>query len=271
MRKQHLPIGFLAMLMLGAGLIAEEFSEYAITKENAKVINQLIQAAQRKDRRTMAGLIHYPLLRHYPIPPVRNASEMVQRFDHVFDQRLIAKIAESNVSRNWSAVGWRGIMLNQGDIWADYDGYVYVINNQSDYESSLQVHLIEAEKQTLHPSLRHYSAPVLIARDNRRTIRIDETKTGYRYAVWPAGKNQSQKPELIIEGGSLEVEGTMRYETYEFKSGSYSYVFEADAAQLTVFKDENEILHSNVRFVQPFQFVPGDFRERFGNYRPRDL
>ena len=267
MRKMRIWIGILAIALASIGLAGEELAEYTITKKNAKVLDQLIQAARKDDARTMAGLIRYPLHRSYPVPPVRNANEMVQRFHHVFDRALISKIASSSVYENWHPVGWRGIMLNQGDVWADYDGYVFVINYVSELESRLQKHLILLEKQKLHPSLRDYEEPVLIARDNGRVIRIDLNKSGYRYAAWPAGSKQSQKPELIIEGGSIDVQGTMRYHTYEFKSGSYSYAFEVDDAQLLVFQEDAEILKSKMRMVQPFKYVSGKFKEKFGNYQ----
>lgn len=271
MRKQLLSILILTIVSGSISLTGEGFPDYAITNENAKVLSQFIQAARKNDRRTMAGLIHYPLRRHYPIPPINNAGEMLQRFDHVFDRELINEIASSSISKNWSAVGWRGIMLNQGVIWAHYDGYLYVINNQSEFESKLQAHLIEEEKHQLHPSLKDLLQPVLIACDNRRIIRIDGTKSGYRYTAWPADKKQNQKPELIIEGGSLDVQGTMRFHTYEFKSGSYLYVFEKETAQLLVFNGEKEVLSSKMHIVQPFRFIPGDFKNRFGNYRPIDF
>ena len=116
-----------------------------------------------------------------------------------------------------------------------------------------------------------YEEPVLIARDNGRVIRIDLNKSGYRYAAWPAGSKQSQKPELIIEGGRLDVQGTMRFETFEFKSGSYLYAFEVDDAQLLVFQDDTEIVNSKMRILQPFKFVSGRFKGIFGNYQLRDL
>ena len=149
MRKTRIQIGILAILLVSIGLVGEELAEYSITERNAHVLNQLIQGARKADARTMAGLIRYPLHRSYPVPPVRNANEMVQRFHHVFDRALISKIASSSVYENWHPVGWRGIMLNQGDVWADYDGYVFVINYVSELESRLQKHLILLEKQPL--------------------------------------------------------------------------------------------------------------------------
>ena len=150
---------FLAIFLGAAGLPSEEFDEYSITKENSKVLDRFIQGAAQNDKRLLASSIEYPLRRKYPIPPVSNAREMVQRFNHVFTRELLTEIAQSSVARNWSDVGWRGIMLNQGHIWANYDGYVFAINPQSKFEVELQEHLVQLEKRYLHSSLGQKFCP----------------------------------------------------------------------------------------------------------------
>ena len=81
-------------------------------------------------------------------------------------------------------------------------------------------------------------------------LRIDEKAEGiYRYAAWKI-ENQISEPDIIIEGGILEFEGSGGNHTFRFKSNAYTYevsIIEIGAedepdAELEVLKDDKIIL-----------------------------
>ena len=95
------------------------------------------------------NFISFPLDRQYPIPSIKNKNEFNKRFSEVFDKILIDKIANSKIEQ-WSEVGWRGIMLDDGVVWmANSDGIITAVNYQSDFEKKLRSDLIAKEKENL--------------------------------------------------------------------------------------------------------------------------
>ncbi len=94
-------------------------------------ISQLIECFKNNDKEKIADLIVYPLSRVYPIPAINSEKELISRFDEIFDDTLIRMINSSNPALDWSEVGWRGIMLLNGEIWVDTDGKIIGINYQT--------------------------------------------------------------------------------------------------------------------------------------------
>lgn len=84
--------------------VTEELSE-----ENQKLVTPFVDAFKNKDKKKIAALVSYPLKRVYPIPAIQNEAEFLKRFDEIFDEEIIQKIANSNVKTDWSEIGWRGI------------------------------------------------------------------------------------------------------------------------------------------------------------------
>lgn len=103
-------------------------------------IKNIITLFQQKNIQKISNFVNFPLRREYPIPEIKNREQFKQRFNEVFDKKLIDKIAHSKTEQ-WSEVGWRGIMLANGDVWIDSDeGKIIAVNHQSDFE--------KAEKRT---------------------------------------------------------------------------------------------------------------------------
>jgi len=73
----------------------------------------------------------------YPIPDIKDETELINRFDEVFNDELTAVIASSNIDTDWDSVGWRGIMLNSGVMWVDTDGKIIAVNTQNAKEQAL--------------------------------------------------------------------------------------------------------------------------------------
>lgn len=195
-------------------------------------VEQIIQAFKTQDTVKISHMIEYPLKRDIPLPAIQNAKEMQARFTQVFDKNLHTKISNSTPN-DWSHVGWRGIMFDRGDVWitnVDDDenqnvvAKIFSVNYSSTVEQQLIKTNILAQKKHLHASLRQFESPALLFKTADYLVRIDLLKTDqYRYAAWKGHTDQSKKPDLILNNGSLEVLGTIRDQQYQFKSGPYTY------------------------------------------------
>lgn len=214
-------------------------------------INNVIALFQQKDIDKIASIIKFPLNREYPIPGIKDEKEFKQRFNDVFDETLINKIAHSKTEQ-WSEVGWRGIMLDNGIVWIESDeGKIIAVNYQSDFEKKLNADLISKEKDSLHILLKKFERPTYKIKTSNYLIRIDEiTNNTYRYASWNITEPESSKPDLILNNGTLEFSGSGGNHDITFLNGDYTYkiyrniIAEKGAPDITlvVEKDGQEIL-----------------------------
>lgn len=188
--------------------------------------------------------IAYPLNRKYPVPPIANKEEFLRRYDEVFDEALLKMIIESDPAIDWNEMGWRGIMLNNGDVWIDEDGKLTAINYQSEIETQKKKEVIKADRENLHESLKKFDKPVCSIETENYKIRIDDLGDNkFRYASWEIGHSMSDKPDLIITNGFLQVDGSMGNHFYAFSSGNHIYQCwiwafdDKEPATLLIYKD----------------------------------
>ncbi len=187
-------------------------------------INNVIELFKSNNVDKVSDIISFPLERQYPIPSIKNKNEFTKRFSEVFDKILIDKIANSNIEQ-WSEVGWRGIMLDNGVLWmANSDGIITAVNYQSDFEKKLRIDLIDREKENLHNSLKTFESPTYKIKTKNYLIRIDElTNDKYRYASWKISDKETSKPDIILNDGELEFEGSGGNHVITFFKGKYTY------------------------------------------------
>ncbi|MFA7259249.1 MAG: hypothetical protein WC013_06985 [Aeromonas bestiarum] len=229
--------------------------EAPLAAEYRPLVQKVIDAAKARDHKALARQMKYPFKQEYPIPVIKNSSEMVVRFDEVFDDAILNSIASSRVGLDWQTMGWRGIMLGSGEVWLDFDGKVIAINHQTAQAAKRKAELVAKQKSDLYPGLREYQRPELMWQTEKFTIRIDELGDGrYRYASWTKGKALSDKPDLVLKNGTVRVEGTGGNHTYQFKSGPYRYECVvtvlgeqgAPTGELVVYQNEVAIAHQPV-------------------------
>jgi hypothetical protein len=245
-------IVFIAVLFLGNyAVFSQELKE-----EYQKKIVYFIDCVKNDKKKEVSNMVSYPLKREYPIPKIKNKQEFIKRYDEIFDIKLKNKITQSKTSKDWSEVGWRGIMLYNGDLWIDTDGRLIAINYQSKTESNLRTKIIEAEKKTLHSSIAQYKNPNYILETDKFRIRIDEiNQDNYRYSSWGLKNLMSEKPDLIINNGKWIPDGSGGNHYFKFKTGDYTYecyiiiIGEKGSppAQLRIYKGEKEILSQDVK------------------------
>ena len=197
-----------------------------VTLKDSEVasIQVLIDLFKQKDEEQIANHISYPLKREYPIPSIKNKEEFIQRFSEVFDNVLIEKVANSKIEQ-WSEVGWRGIMFDNGSIWmGNSDGIITAVTYQSAVEKEMLTDLVKNQKEHLHSSLSIFKKPVYKIRTKKYLIRIDElANEKYRYASWKVTDKESSKPELIINGGKIVFSGSGGNHVITFANGNYVY------------------------------------------------
>jgi len=188
-----------------------------------KDVQSVIKLFKNKNITAISNNITYPLHREEPIPSIANATQMKQRFNQVFDTQLIQEIANSKPSQ-WESMGWRGVMLNGGTIWLD--GHkIKAINYSSDAEQKYKAQLISQQKNQLHSSVKNFKTPELQFKTAKFQVRIDAMPNGkYRYASWGTKQSQAAKPDLILNQGRVEMDGSGGDHHYIFNSGTYQYV-----------------------------------------------
>ena len=192
--------------------------------EEMDSIKKLIELFKKVDIEGISNKISYPLDRDYPIPSIRNKEEFIKRFHEVFDQKLIDNIAQSDISQ-WTEVGWRGIMLDNGVVWMSFQpGFISAINYQSKREKNIQAELIRKDKEQLHATLRNFKSPVYKIQTEKFLIRIDElSENSYRYVSWRAGVDEAILPDLVLKNGLCELQGSGGNHEFTFVNGIYTY------------------------------------------------
>ena len=226
--------------------------------EYQKFVKSFIANIKSNNKEGVATFISFPLGREYPIPAVKNKTDFIKRYDQIFDASLKKEIINSNPAKDWSEMGWRGIMLGQGDIWMDTTGKIITINYQSQAEIDFKNKLISSEKGKLHPSIATFKAPVYILETSKFRIRIDDLgNENYRYASLSIKKPMSENPDLVITNGKWISDGSGGNSHFEFKKGAYLYecyiivigTSDSPPAQLTISQNDKEILNQDAKIV----------------------
>lgn len=243
-------------------LIITQVSAYSqkLDKKYLPLVTSFIDCIKKQDIEKLSTKIRFPLKREYPIPPVQNKQDFIKRYKAIFDEEFTKKIINSKPDTDWDDVGWRGIMLFNGDLWLDYDGSLIGINHQSKQESREKTRLIAAEKIKLHPSIQLFQSPVLVFETAKYRIRIDDLGNyNYRYTSWPIKSTMHDQPALTLKNGKYTPDGSGGNHNYQFKSGDYTYTCYITVmgetgsapASLVITKNGKEILSQDAKRITP--------------------
>ena len=250
---------YLLFVLFGLTVHLSFSQDEALEAKYHDLVSTFVDCFKNEDINKLKTLIEYPLYREYPIPDVKDEEDFVIRYDQIFDEALIEEIINSDLSEDWSSVGWRGIMLYRGTLWLNYDGKLKGINYQSIEEKALWEALVEEDKNSIHKSLKEYKEPILVLETEKFRIRIDELNNGfYRYASWSIDSEMNEKPSLIIKNGEVVFSGSGGNHHYTFSNGNYKYECsinvlrgkEVAPAHLVVYKNEDEILLQSAQIIR---------------------
>ena len=225
-------------------------SEVFANNENHNIKN-FINLIKNNDCKGLSKIIRYPLDRKYPINSIKNENDFLKNCNIIFDDKLKQRIIKSdpNNKDDWEAIGWRGIMFNSGEIWFDYDGYLYVVNYESDAEKKIMEKLLLKDKENLYYTLRSYQTLIGIYETKKYLFRLDKTENdNVRYSSWKKNSKMSTKPDFVVNNCDLEYSGSGGNHSYTCKNGKYYYVIymnnirtkETPQVELKVlYKDDN--------------------------------
>ena len=228
-------------------------------EEKAKISN-FIAAIKARDFQKIIPFMSFPIEREYPLPDIKNEIEFITRYDELFDDSITALIVNSDPNKDWKKVGWRGFMLNNGEVWMSESDYkISRINAQSKAEQASLNEIIAYDKSVIHESLKDFESPLLVLKTDKYMIRIDALKDDkYRYAVWPLNSSISAKPDLINNEGALEYQGSGGNHQYQFTNGEFVYTLrmnvigaeETAPATLIVEKSGVEVLSQPAEIIR---------------------
>lgn len=211
--------------MLACAIILVQSCPLLSAEPNFKdAVDRFVKAVAGNDRTVLADLVSYPLRRSLPLPAIKNSQQFLDAYDEILDEEILRAVSTSSISADWSEMGSRGIMFQNGALWLDEEGRMTAINHQTEREKRKRAELIEADKQKLHSTLRDFTEPVLEWETAKFHVRIDRLSDGkYRYAVWPLNKKTTEQPDLVLRNGGVEYEGSGGNHFYYFNSGPFQY------------------------------------------------
>jgi hypothetical protein len=187
-------------------------------------VKHFIKVVASKDRMALAHVVSYPLQRKTPLSSIDNPGQFLEFYDEIIDKKIVTAISTSRVSSDWSKMGWRGIMFQNGSLWLDEEGEITAINYETEKGKRKRAELINADRSNLHSSLRNFAEPVLEWETAKFRIRIDRlTHDKFRYSAWPVHKKTTEQPDLVLRNGSVTFEGSGGNHHYDFESGLYHY------------------------------------------------
>ena len=221
---------------------------------STEYIRTIMKSIADGDAKTLASLTKYPIERRYPLRNITSFSDMVKRFDLVFDQKFRDRMKSSKAS-DWHGYGWRGYSMGDDNALWVYDS-LYAINYYSAQEQALDDQLVKKELGSLHKSLRgdgwfpfccyknktdgsivrvDIRARKMLKEENLHKdgvalqypqlqafkIRGDEE---FRLSIYPQINNLDEKPQ-ITSIGHVEIGGSANMMDYVFKNGNIEFEF----------------------------------------------
>ena len=239
---------FLAFVMM-SGVAVSHHTYYRI---DYPAIKHFIHLVDTDSREALSKRVQYPLYRSYPISNIEDAEDFIDRYDEIFDDELISMIVNSDLEEDWSCAGYRGVMLNRGELWLHYDGRLHAINYESKFEKQKRITLYEKDRNRLHPSVQKFEDPIFEWKTKSYIIRVDDTDLGVRYTSWSINKKVSDKPDLVLYGGERHWQGSGGNHNYDFKNGDYIYRIDVNILGKFSYEDHPghlEVIHSGKRLL----------------------
>ena len=240
---------------------------------STRLIGAIMKSIADGDANTLASLAIYPIERRYPLHNIVSPSDMVKRFDLIFDQKFRDRMKSSKAS-DWHSYGWRGYSYGDNNALWVYDSLT-IINYYSAQEKALYDQLVKKEMASLHESLRGNGWYPFCCYKNltdgsivRVDIRARETKEGknfhkdggalaypqlqafkikgdeeFRLSIYPKTLGLKEKPQIVLKG-YVEIGGSANMMDYVFKSENlvieFGDSFYEDGKQLLMIKKEDK-------------------------------
>jgi hypothetical protein len=209
------------------------------------LVETIVSIFNPLDKAAVARHILYPVSIKYPLE-IRNEAELLEHWDLVFDDELVSKIANSKIS-DWSKVGWRGVMLENGVVWLDEESKKIITTNYTTKKGQQVFDEFTADiKKTLHPSVSEYRKNKMDLVSAKYRLRMDwlDDKV-LRFALWESGQDISSKPQVFIESEEWRYDGSCAYFYATFRKDGLKYEYTPDGKHqqmLSIYRGE-ELLY----------------------------
>lgn len=223
-----------------------------IAEHHRNNLNTLIVLVLENRISEMADRVEYPLRRPSPIPWIKNRDEFILYYPVLVDEWLESKITNTAFTTQNTIDRAFQFGILQGSIWMNAEGRIIAINHHSQAELRLLRKLEEEQKRKMHHSVAEWQGNELTVTSEKHLIRIDMMDNGrLRYASWNKPKGISDKPDLIIQNGQQEFDGSIGNISYVFKNGDWVYRMDLKVLaesedevgwSLRVFEGEKEVV-----------------------------
>tara|TARA_B100001093_G_scaffold201102_1_gene193160 strand:- start:131 stop:757 length:627 start_codon:yes stop_codon:yes gene_type:complete len=181
---------------------------------------------------------------------IKDRSEMLEYWDLIFDEPFVEAVGNSTFE-NWSQVGWRGVMYENGDIWTGKDGKI-ILNYVSAKGKDLVRRLDVKYREAIHPSVSSYERNMIDAKTGEYRLRIDRLSDDVRLSIWLFKDNINKKPFKVIYNGKEHPVGTGGWYGASFYDGAIKYVYSEGGkydAVFSIYKDEKKVYFSEIESV----------------------
>ncbi|MBP5538951.1 MAG: hypothetical protein J6X69_03855 [Bacteroidales bacterium] len=230
--------GLLALaLLLPTFSFAQE--DEGITPQQRAFLVELRQCLLSGDKEGVADHLIFPvpLYREYPLSDyLLDKEAFLNQYDELFPETFIRSLKEDSFI---GTIGWRPVIYLGGEIYGEFEDGLYKIeyyHHPFDFSQEWEA-AVEIRKQQLHPSLRDFERPEMIAQTDEYILMIDYAeKYGYRLALWEKPASLMDKPQTVVYNGIYELEGTLHnlHATFTAEDGRRFDVTEFDGPEFYI-------------------------------------
>ena len=216
-------------------------------------VQSIINSFKSKDKEAIMNHMNFPeaIIGHNTESfIIKDRSEMLEYWDLIFDEPFVEAVGNSTFE-NWSQVGWRGVMYENGDIWTGKDGKI-ILNYVSAKGKDLVRRLDVKYREAIHPSVSSYERNMIDAKTGEYRLRIDRLSDDVRLSIWLFKDNINKKPFKVIYNGKEHPVGTGGWYGASFYDGAIKYVYSEGGkydAVFSIYKDEKKVYFSEIESV----------------------
>lgn len=182
---------------------------------------------------------------------IKNRKEMIEYWDLIFDNDFIESVGNSTFE-DWSQVGWRGVMYEDGDIWTAKDGKI-ILNYVSPKGEDFVRRIDKKFRDFIHPKVSNFKRNKVHFQTDEYHCRIDELNDGnVRLAIWESQDSLDDMPKKVIFNGDEHPMGTGGWYGASFNDGAIKYVYSEGGkydAVFSIYKDEKKVYFSETESV----------------------
>lgn len=213
----------------GCWIIMFELNDITPTQEEEYCLNRFKDVFKKfqedvrsKDREKIASYFRFPFDLGYPLPEIKDKDDFLAKYELIFDNVIEEEILYSN---RWCRIPEMYVrhVKHKRLLSGEIDNNNLIITS-FDFHPAAYYKALEEEiniqRQMVHPSLRDYRRPLVVARPESYIFRVDEIQPGeMRLALWKKGKTMKNSPDYVAQNGFLTRAGLWGIPDWMFING----------------------------------------------------